>query len=601
MCAESLTTNQDARTEYSRRLEDLRVRQSAYEHRHKLLGNANLAAGSAIVILAIWVMASRNLAIYWPLLPAFAFVFLTIVHSRVLRALRTCLRLRAYYQRGIGRLDDCWIGTGETGERFLQPSHPYSRDLDLFGSGSLFELLCTARTRAGESTLADWLLAPAPLDEISARQTAISELRNRLDLRENMAVLGEDVRSGVRPDALLAWAEGVPFLKLGSVRVVAAVLAILWILSLIAWAVWGLGYLALITSLLNVVYRQQSSKRIGSAFQQIEEATRDLALLSEVLSRLERETFSTAKLVALQAELRTQGLLPSRSIARLSRLVAYLESRRNPLVRAFDPFVFWTLQLTYGVEAWRRNFGPAVRRWLAVVGEMEALLSFSAYAYEHPADVFPEFTEDAPCFEAESFTHPLIPQSRAVPNDLKLGRELQLVIISGPNMAGKSTLVRAVGINAVLALCGAPIRARRLRLSPLALAASICILDSLQGGISRFYAEITRLKQITDLAKGPLPVLFLLDELLQGTNSHDRRIGAQAVVQTLVGRGAMGIVTTHDLALTQIADSLGALAVNMHFEDRLENGALHFDYRLSAGIVQTSNALELMRSIGLEV
>jgi DNA mismatch repair ATPase MutS len=245
--------------------------------------------------------------------------------------------------------------------------------------------------------------------------------------------------------------------------------------------------------------------------------------------------------------------------------------------------------------------GPAVRGWLATVGEFEALSSLGSYAYEHPADVFPEFVEASPCFEAEGLAHPLLPDPGAVRNDLRFGNDLRVLIISGPNMAGKSTFVRAVGINAVLAQCGAPVRARRLRLSPLSVGASICVLDSLQGGISRFYAEIRRLKLITDLTQGPIAVLFLLDEFLQGTNSQDRRLGSEAMVRSLVEHGAIGLVTTHDLALAQIAERLGPRAANAHFEDRLEGGKLIFNYRLQPGVVETSNALNLMRSIGLEV
>ncbi len=204
-------------------------------------------------------------------------------------------------------------------------------------------------------------------------------------------------------------------------------------------------------------------------------------------------------------------------------------------------------------------------------------------------------------FQAENFAHPLLPEAKAIRNNLTLGGELRLMIISGPNMAGKSTFIRAIGINAVLAQCGAPVRAKRLRMSPLAVAASICVLDSLQGGISRFYAEITRLKLISELTSGPLPVLFLLDELLNGTNSHDRRIGAEGLVRSLVERGGIGLVTTHDLALAQMVDQLGSRAANFHFEDHLEDGQLRFDYKLTPGVVQTSNALKLMRSIGLEV
>jgi DNA mismatch repair ATPase MutS len=271
------------------------------------------------------------------------------------------------------------------------------------------------------------------------------------------------------------------------------------------------------------------------------------------------------------------------------------------IVKSVDPFVLWTFQCACAVESWRKRTGPAVRRWLAAVGEFEALSSLGNYAYEHPEDVFPEFVETSPCFEAEGLAHPLLSDRDAIRNDLSLGSDLRVLIISGPNMAGKSTFVRSVGINAVLAQSGAPVRAHRLRLSPLALGASICVLDSLQGGISRFYAEIRRLKQIVDLTQEPTAVLFLLDEFLGGTNSQDRRVGSEAMVRRLVERGAIGLVTTHDLALAKIADGLGSRASNAHFQDRLEDGKLLFDYRLQPGIVESSNALDLMRSIGLDV
>jgi DNA mismatch repair ATPase MutS len=303
----------------------------------------------------------------------------------------------------------------------------------------------------------------------------------------------------------------------------------------------------------------------------------------------------------LHAVFPKDGVVASRSIARLNRLVDFLVSRRHLAVQVLDPFVLWSLQWTLAIEAWRKKYGPAIKTWLVALGEFEALSDLAGYAYEHPQDVFPEFTDEAPLFDAEGLAHPLIPESRAVRNDVILGSDLRLIIISGPNMAGKSTFIRSVGINAVLAQCGAPVRAHKLRLSRLAVGASVCVLDSLQGGISRFYAEITRLKAIADLTDGPLPVLFLLDELLQGTNSHDRRIGAEAVVRNLLKRGAVGLLTTHDLALAEIAVAMGATAANFHFEDHLEEGKLRFDHRLSPGIVQTSNALQLMRSIGLDV
>jgi DNA mismatch repair ATPase MutS len=262
----------------------------------------------------------------------------------------------------------------------------------------------------------------------------------------------------------------------------------------------------------------------------------------------------------------------------------------------------WGTHLAYAIESWRRRHGSEVAVWLATVGEFEALSSLSAYRYEHPQDVFPEIVEDARArFEGEALGHPLIPAARMVRNDVRLGAPSQLLVISGSNMSGKSTLLRTVGINAVLALMGAPVRATRLRMTPIAVGATLRIQDSLQEGRSRFFAEISRVRQLADMARGPLPLLFLLDELFHGTNSHDRLVGATGVLRSLLDRGAIGLITTHDLALTQIADDLGPRAANVHFDDTFEGDAIRFDYRMKPGPVTHSNALALMRAVGLDV
>jgi hypothetical protein len=591
----------DPRAEYVRRLEACQTTQALFESQHGSLGIAKLALGGVTLVVIGLALVAKVVSVLWVLAPLFAIIVLAIVHDRILKKRGRCSRTVAYYQRALARIDHRWMGTGEAGERFQSPSHPYSRDLDLFGAGSLFELLCTARTRVGQETLAKWLLSPASPHHVRARQEAVDDLRSRLDLREDLAVLAEEARSLTPAEAPAAWGEGEPLLASTFLRIACAILAGLWLAGLATWMVWGLGYPALLASVANVSLNLAYRRRVETAVSAVESSARDLGLLSGVLARLEREQFAAPRLVELRAILQSQGLPPSRWIARLNRLMEYLDSRRNMIVKMIAPFVFWTLQCACAVEAWRKCTGPAVRRWLVTVGEFEALSSLGGYAYEHPADVFPEFTETSPCFEGQGLAHPLLPDRDAVQNDVFFGSDLRVLIISGPNMAGKSTLVRAVGINAVLAQCGAPVRARRLRLSPLAVGASICVLDSLQGGISRFYAEIRRLKQIIDLTQGPLAVLFLLDEFLQGTNSQDRRRGADAMVRRLVERGAIGLVTTHDLALAQIAEGLGPRAANAHYEDRLEDGRLVFDYRLKPGIVETGNALSLMRSIGLDV
>ena len=595
------TPSDAPRTEYVRRLEAWKTTQALYESQHRRIGIGQLALGGVTLVLTGLALVAKVVSVLWVLAPLFAIVILAVVHDRVLKRRERCSRTVAYYQRALARIDGSWMGTGETGERFLNASHPYSRDLDLFGAGSLYELLCMARTCVGQETLAAWLLAPATPEQVRARHAAVADLRSRLDLRENLAVLAEEARSLAPAEALAAWGEGEPLLASRLLRFACVALAALWLVSGVAWMVWGLAYPALLLTVVNVSINLAYRRRVGTVVSAVESAAHDLGLLAGVLARLEAEQFAAPRLVDLRAALQSQGWPPSRWIGRLSRLMEYLDSRRNLIVKTIDLFVLWTLQCSCAIEIWRERTGPAVRRWLATVGEFEALTSLGGYAYEHPDDIFPEFAETSPCFEAEGLAHPLLPDRVAVRNDLRFGGELRVLIISGPNMAGKSTFVRAVGINAVLAQSGAPVRARRLRLSPLAVGAAICVLDSLQGGISRFYAEIRRLKQITDLTEGPLAVLFLLDEFLGGTNSQDRRQGADAMVRRLVERGAIGLVTTHDLALAKIAEGLGPRAANAHFEDRLEDGKLIFDYRLQPGIVETSNALELMRSIGLDV
>jgi DNA mismatch repair ATPase MutS len=261
----------------------------------------------------------------------------------------------------------------------------------------------------------------------------------------------------------------------------------------------------------------------------------------------------------------------------------------------------YSVQVAFAAERWRQAHGRSLRLWVDAIGQIEALLSLATYSFEHPADPFPVFTDGAASFDAEELGHPLVSSTTCVRNNVRIGGETRVLLVSGSNMSGKSTLLRAVGLNVVLAMAGAPVRARRLQLTPMHEGASIRINDSLREGSSRFYTEITRLRQIFDLAGEDPPLMFLQDELLQGTNSKDRRIGAEGIVAAPVNRGAIGLVSTHDLALTDIGGAVEGHLHNVHFQDELENGRMTFDYKLREGIVTKSNGLELMRSIGLEV
>jgi len=606
------------RQEYQRRLEARRASLAMAIRRHVAFGNLRGVALVICVGAAYLVFARELFSAWWLVAPVAGFFW---VGGRLDRAIKTRARAGrsvAYYERALNRLDWKWAGTGAgTGARFQDDAHLYARDLDLFGDASLFELLNTARTAVGEETLAAWLTSPAPPATVRARQEAVAELAPRIDLREDLAVLGDEARTGVHGGDLAAWGERPSRLESQGVPVwgwlLSAAGAIAFAGALV-WAAWALDAIELDPTFLAatrvyvittfaicgfVLWRLRA--RTTTIFDDVEAAAHELDLLSGVLRRLEAERFTSAHLSALRSALDVEGHPPSRVIARLDSLVTLVDSRHNTLVRLAGPLLLWDLHLAYAIERWRSTSGPAVRRWLVAVGEIEALSSLAGYALEHPADVFPELGEGTADFDGEALGHPLLPDHIAVRNDVRLTGDLRVLVVSGSNMSGKSTLLRTVGINAVLAQAGAPVRAHKLRLTPLAVGASIRIQDSLQEGTSRFYAEITRLGLIMRRAREAPPVLFLIDELLHGTNSHDRRIGAEAIVRGLVERGAIGLVTTHDLALAHVAAALGARAANVHFQDELEDGRMRFDYHMRPGVVSKSNALELMRSVGLDV
>ena len=592
----------DPREEYAKRLEIHVARVERRERQHIRLGNAKLAVAAAAIVLIAFYFA-KHIAAYWLLAPLGVFVVLAIIHEQVIRARTRANTAAGYYRQGFARMDDRWSGTGATGERFRDPKHVYADDLDLFGTGCLFELLSTARLPMGEERLAEWLLAPAPAEGVIERQTLVAELRTKLDLREDLAVAGEALRVRLNPASLTKWCEGETWLGGPVMRAAAAVLSVAAIATgcyffatLRHWPVLGVLFL-------DAIVYSWLQKRARAAIAGVSSNAEGLQLFSKILRRIEREPFESAQLKQLAAGLREGAEPASEAIARFARIAAWIDGQDSLMARLLDLPFLYTVQTGMAAEAWRKRHGQRMRRWIDTVAEIEALLSLAAYSFEHPADPFPEFaaeTGSPPHFDAEELGHPLIPAERCVRNSLRLNEKTRVLLLSGSNMSGKSTLLRTVGINAVLAQAGAPVRAKRLRMSPVSLGTRLHSADSLQEGRSTFYTEVLRIRQVLDLAGGR-PIFFLFDELLDGTNSHDRRIGAESLLRAFLDRGAIGIVTTHDLALTEMTASLGPAVRNAHLQDYVENGQMRFDYKVRDGVVTKSNALELMRLAGLDV
>lgn len=587
------------REEYAQRLRAREIQVARSEEMHARVSNVRLAIFVAGIIAAWLALYFDAFSGWWLLSPLALFVGVAVYHSGVRRARLLAERAAVFYRKGLARIEDRWIGQGQSGERFNDPHHVYAADLDLFGRGSVFELLATARTRTGETALANWLLSPVAVDEIRGRQAAVAELRNLLDLREEIAVLGEDAAVGVQPDAFLQWAEAPNQLTRRWILPVVVLLPVLLVCSAVVWNVSGLASTFVLILLIEVGVMRVFKRELHEIIHSTEHAFDNLKLLAALLARMEREPFHAPLLQALLRKLTSHHLQASQTIGRLSTIVQLVESRRNPILQVLEVPLLYSVQCALAAERWRGEHGKAVRAWLEAVGELEALICLASYSYEHPDDPFPEFVDGPVKFDGASLGHPLIPATKCVRNDVSIAGTTKVLLISGSNMSGKSTLLRTVGVNTVLAMAGAPVRARRLWLTPLQVGASIRINDSLHEGSSRFYAEITRLRQLHDLSE-KAPLLFLLDEMLQGTNSRDRRIGAEGVLHALLEQGGIGLISTHDLALTDI-DTASHRLRNMHFQDELQDGRMTFDFTLREGVVTKSNGIELMRAIGLKV
>jgi hypothetical protein len=571
-----------------------------HERRHHAFGYLRLAIG-AMLAYSGWLALSSPEAVPWPfLIHLTLFSAAGVLHAKVIRRLEFAQRAVQHYERGLMRLRGDYSKTTSRGERFLDPHHPFSGDLDLFGGGGMFERLCQTRTREGESILAKWLLKMEGPPAAPRRLAAAGELTGQLELQERLAVLGTELKAGLHPEALRAWAvdqsrlfpQAAPWLYAANGFSIVCVAAAVYF--------WVLSPLALAAAVSAIVLWGHKG-RVTETLHSTSRAGMDLRVLEGVLRLLEESRFESELLCEIQQRIRRDGPAASARIARLAHLAEWIDSLDNAAFRLLDLLFLFSLHFSRAADGWRKENGAMVDTWLTAAGEFEALSSLATWQFEHPELAAPEWAAAGPLLDGVGLRHPLLDPGKAVENDVRLDGEQRLLLVSGSNMSGKSTYLRTIGLNVLLAHAGARVPAESLRLTPVCLGASIRTTDSIQEGASRFYAELQRLKAVVDLSKGDRKLLFLLDELLSGTNSHDRRIGAEGIVATLLQNGAIGLVTTHDLALAAIASDSGGGAVNVHFEDQIVDGRIRFDYRMKPGVVKTSNALALMRAIGLDV
>jgi hypothetical protein len=577
------------------------------------LSHARVAAFALLVLAGLFLERQPGPVSFTVLaMTIAAFIALVAAHRRMRRREQWHDRLVEFNEQGLHRLSRSWERLPTRAAPPAAAGHAYAADLDLYGHASLTQILGPVGTAAGQATLDGWLLHRAPPDVVRARQEAVTELAGLHDLRETLALHALRTPGAKRADVqrFLRWAESDGWLRRNVPLRIAA-----WGLPAATWLLLALHAFGVIGSALwllpmaaSLVVYFTTGARVRKTFDEAFGREPLFEHYPQMLAALARAEFTAPLLRGVRDRIVTAGTPADRRLATLQRLMHRADLRLSSMHLPVFLVTLWDLHVLRDLERWQRDSGRHVRDWLAALGEAEALASMATLAHDEPDWCFPTLEpHGSPLLEAESLGHPLIPAADRVSNDVTVGPPGSFLLVTGSNMSGKSTLLRALGVNAVLAQAGAPCCARRLRMPPLDVHTSIRVQDSLARGVSYFMAELERLKQVVDAAHAARAadqsrLLFLLDEILHGTNTAERRIAARNVIRHLVDTGAIGAATTHDLALAEepaIAECAQLVHFEEHFVDDDGGSTLRFDYRLRPGLATSTNALALMRLVGL--
>jgi hypothetical protein len=595
---------------YAARAEAFRLEAVDSTRRFNRIANLRLAAFVGSAACLIWGLAQpAPLALGAGLLLGGAFVLLVRYHRQLGRGRDRATALQQINVEAVERLHRRWQNVPL--RHAFQPDrlHPYAADLDLFGHASLLHLLDTTRTSMGQATLTRWLSHPAAPNTIRERQAAVADLAPRLDFRQELEVRGALEPGATRPDPepLLAWAESAPWLRrrrglLWAARlspVVLCSLGLLQAIDLLPWPAW------LLFLLINLFLWQLVGNQAYASLSRISTLAGAFGQYAASFELLSTTTVKAPLLQRLLLTLTADGRSAYAHMRQLERMTRLVLPRSAQVYWVVQAILLWDVHVLAALEGWQARVGGRARVWLETLGDIEALAALAALAHLHPDWAVPEIDASVCQVEAQEAGHPLLAPDARVDNDLSLGPSGRFLLVTGSNMAGKSTFLRTLGTNIVLAQAGGPVCARAFRMPPLALCTSMRVVDSLERGVSTFLAEVLRLKQVVDFASaknGDFTFCYLLDEILQGTNTAERQIAARRVIRFLLAHGAIGAVSTHDLTLADAPD-LAAAAHAVHFSETLAAGpegpVMTFDYKLHPGLATSSNALRLVELLGL--
>jgi len=557
-----------------------------------------------VVAISLAVALARGLTLPWVVAALLLFLALTVVQDVIVRRRNWQHRLAQINTRELAALR----GEAPFGLPFDSPpaaDHRYAEDLELFNERGLFCFLSRCTTAMGRKALAAWLSAAADQDTIRARQDAVRELAEHLDHRQALAAHGPSAELGRRQAGaveLLAAAEQKPIALAVPGFVLIGVPVATLAMGTAAWFFPPafIGFVALIVA--QALLRRLFARRVDTLLRESSGCAGLARTYAAILQTIEAHPSKAARLSEIQQGLCSEGVAASAAIRRLATLLEWADVRHSEMMGAIvNSLLLWDLNCARLLAGWQRRFRSSIGTWFDAIGEWEALSSFATAAFNHADWTWPRLLPEGGGMRAKGLGHPLIPDEERVAADVALPGPGSIWIVTGPNMAGKSTFLRTVGVAIVMAQAGAPVCAQSFELAPLELITSMRISDSLDKKLSLFYAELQRLKQILDAVDAGEPVFFLIDEMLKGTNTLDRQAGAVALVRQLQRDRASGVVATHDLGLARLAKEAPDSIVNFHFDGTVEGDRLLFDYRLREGACERFNALSLMRAIGIHL
>lgn len=571
------------------------------------IGNWRLTTAIAGIFVAVFAYRIQLYYLFGSALVIFSsvFIYLVMMHHKIRNHYNYVATIERINDEAIKRLKGEWLDFQDTGEEFRDEGHSYSHDLDIFGRGSLFQWTNTANTNFGRKKLKEMLTKPCyDADILSKKQEAIAELGKKRWWRQRYQAEAMQILEEMREEKkLLEWMNS--FNRFYSRKDVGFMVKLLPILTIIAFVLAFRAHIIprtipIVAVAIHVLLLLIGIKERNKALKAIYVYQNNIKIYGKMLRHIEKNHFTGTYIQNLKGGIKNQeGLLAFQQLKKLEKLVDSISNRGNLLFFPINIIFLWDYRWMIGLEEWKQNSGHLIEKWLEVLGEMEALSSLAIIAYDYPHWAKPVFTQEASVLKAKELGHPLL-TNKQVYNDLIIEEPKTILLITGSNMSGKSTLLRTAGINLVLAYAGAPVCAQGFQCSFMRVFSCMRVSDNLEKSISSFYAELLRIKEIITATKEERQVFFLLDEIFKGTNSHDRHLGAKMLINKLYKQKAVGLVSTHDLELGDLEKESHGKIVNYHFQESYHEGKINFDYKLRRGVSTTRNALYLMKMAGIE-